>query len=138
MKYLQKLEEERQVYSYADWKGAMEDDAGMCVKTRWVLTENGEDVRCRFVAEEFAKGPPRELLLVGTPSLFVARLLLSPTACCDHACAASWLLTSLAHSSMEGSRELVQRASVGGRGEWAGAMLGNFVRAVYNTRDTLQ
>ena len=58
----------------------MQDCTGKFVKTRWVQTAKGDEVRCRFVAQEFAKGDPREDLFAGTPPLFSARLLVSRTA----------------------------------------------------------
>ena len=59
---------------------AMQDGTGKFVKTRWVQTAKGDEVRCRFVAQEFAKGDPREDLFAGTPPPFAARLLVSRTA----------------------------------------------------------
>ena len=47
------------------------------VKARWVKTVKGEEVRCRFVAQELAGGDPRDDLFAGTPPLFAARLLVS-------------------------------------------------------------
>ena len=58
---------------------AMQDCTVKFVKTRWVQTAKGDEVRCMFVAQEFAKGDPREDLFAGTPPLFAARLLLSRT-----------------------------------------------------------
>ena len=49
------------------------------VKTKWVQTAKGDEMRCKFVAQEFAKGDPREDLLAGTPPLFAARMLVSRT-----------------------------------------------------------
>ena len=34
-------------------------------------------MRCRFVAQEFAQGDPRDDLFAGTPPLFAARLVVS-------------------------------------------------------------
>lgn len=53
---------------------------GKFVKTRWAPIEKGGDERCRFVAQEFTTGDPREELFIETPCLFAARLLLSTTA----------------------------------------------------------
>ena len=38
---------------------AMQDREGKFVKTRWVQPVKGDNVRCRLVAQEFAKGDPR-------------------------------------------------------------------------------
>ena len=47
------------------------------IRTRWVETVKGDEVRCRFVAREFAKGDPRDDLFASTPPLFLAKLLVS-------------------------------------------------------------
>ena len=79
LKELKKFEE-RRVYTHVSRNEAMHDRAGKFVKTRWVQTVKGDDVRCRLVAQEFAHGDPREDLFAGTPPLFAARLLVSRTA----------------------------------------------------------
>ena len=58
---------ERKVYVHYPRKAAMEDMDGKFVKTRWVQTVKGEEVRCRLVAQEFARGDPRVDLFAGTP-----------------------------------------------------------------------
>ena len=47
------------------------------IRTWWVETLKGDEVRCRFVAQEFAKGDPRDDLFASTPPLSLARLLVS-------------------------------------------------------------
>ena len=78
MKELGKFQE-RQVYVPHLREEAMQDEGGKFVKTRWVQTEKGEEVRCRLVAQEFAHGDPRDDLFAGTPPLFAARLLRQPS-----------------------------------------------------------
>lgn len=46
------------MYSHVNRNEAMYELEGKSVKTRWVLTEKREGLRCRFVAQEFAKGGP--------------------------------------------------------------------------------
>ena len=53
---------------------------GKFTGTRWVHCNKGEQVQCRLVAKEFANGDPRSDLFVGTPALFVERLLVSRVA----------------------------------------------------------
>ena len=79
MKELQKIKE-RKVYVHVSRDEAMQDREGKFVKTRWVQTVKGDDVWCRLVAQEFAKGDPREDLFAGTPPFFAARMLVSRTA----------------------------------------------------------
>ena len=64
----------RDVYEYAPRSAARE---GKLVKTRWVRTRKGAEVRSRFVAQEFAAGDPRDDLFASTPPLFAARLIVS-------------------------------------------------------------
>ena len=64
----------RGVYEYASRSAARE---GKLVKTRWVRTKKGAEVRSRFVAQEFAAGDPRDDLFASTPPLFGARLIVS-------------------------------------------------------------
>jgi hypothetical protein len=79
LKELQKFAD-RRVYVHVPRSKAMSDPEGKFVKTRWVQTQKGDEVRCRFVAQEFAHGDPREDLFAGTPPLFAARLLTSRVA----------------------------------------------------------
>ena len=42
---------------------------GKMMRTRWVETLKGDEVRCRFVAQEFAKGDPRDDLFASSKAL---------------------------------------------------------------------
>lgn len=53
---------------------------GKLVKTIWVLTAKGADVRCRFMTEAFANGDSRKDVFAGVPLLVATRLPLSRTA----------------------------------------------------------
>lgn len=55
----------REVYYYVSRAHAMSDETGQFMKTRWVQPVKGDEVWCRFVAQEFAKGDPREDLFAG-------------------------------------------------------------------------
>ena len=72
--------EERAVYERVPRAVAMQDPEGKFVRTRWFEVQKEEEVRCRFVAQEFAAGDPRTDLPAGTPPLFAARLLVSMAA----------------------------------------------------------
>ena len=63
---LKKLQE-RQVYVHVSRDEARANPKGKFIKTRWVEIEKGDEVRCRFVAKEFAAGDPRTDLFAGTP-----------------------------------------------------------------------
>ena len=56
---------------------ARQDPEGHIVGTRWVFVKNGDNVRCRLVAQEFAGSDKREDLYAGTPALSATRYLLS-------------------------------------------------------------
>ena len=120
LKELQKLKE-RGVYVHVPREDAMQDCTGKFVKTRWVQTAKGDEVRCRFVAQEFAKGDPREDLFTGTPPLFAARLFVSRTASSPEPLVRSWCWMSHVHSYMRTStdgctsscQQKIQEASVG-------------------------
>ena len=49
-------------------------------RTKWVETQKGEDVRCRFVAQEVAAGDPGSGLFASTPPLFLAKIVVSMAA----------------------------------------------------------
>ena len=49
----------------------------MFIGTKWVDTQKGEDVRCRFVGQEFAAGDPRTYFFASRPPLFLARIIVS-------------------------------------------------------------
>ena len=57
----------RNVYRTVDRELARSNPQGKFIKTRWVKSQKGDDVRCRFVAQEFASGDPRGDLFAGTP-----------------------------------------------------------------------
>ena len=50
------------------------------VRTKWVETQKGEDVRCRFVGQEVAAGDPTTDLFASTTPLFLARIIVSMAA----------------------------------------------------------
>ena len=120
LKELQKLEE-RGVYVHVRREDAMQDCTGKFVKTRWVQTAKGDEVRCRFVAQEFAKGDPREDLFADTP-LFSRQDCLSaepssPEPRCtlmvlDVSCAFFFLRTST-DGCASSCQQKIQEASVG-------------------------
>ena len=117
----------------------MHDRAGKFVKTRWVQTVKGDDVRCRLVAQEFAHGDPREDLFAGTPPLFAARLLVSRTATrrpkkhtlmvLDVSCA--FLYAPIKRTVYIELPEEDQKSQTG---EWVGKL----EKALYGTRDAPQ
>ena len=54
----------REVYDYAPREEA---GHGKLIRTRWVRTMKGQEVRSRFVAQEFAHGDPRDGLFASPP-----------------------------------------------------------------------
>ncbi len=130
---------ERQVYVYHSRDEAMKDEGGKFVKTRWVQTEKGDEVRCRLVAQEFAHGDPRDDLFAGTPPLFAARLLVSRAAsrarrdwtlmCLDVSCAFLY-----APIKRRVYIELPAEDPLSATGQWVGKL----ERALYGTRDAPQ
>ena len=59
---------------------AMKSKDAKFIRTQWVDTQKGEEVRCRFVGQEFAAGDPRTDLFASTPPLFLARTVVSMAA----------------------------------------------------------
>ena len=49
---------QREVYEPVLRTKARESPNGKFIRTKWVDTQIGEDVRCRFVGQEFAAGEP--------------------------------------------------------------------------------
>jgi hypothetical protein len=138
LKELKKFEE-RRVYVHVPRQEALRDEAGKFVKTRWVQTVKGEEVRCRLVAQEFAHGDPREDLFAGTPPLFSARMVVSRTAnkrrdrhtlmVLDVSCA--FLYAPIKRTVYI---ELPEEDPKSTSGEWVGKL----EKALYGTRDAPQ
>jgi hypothetical protein len=138
LKELKKFEE-RRVYVHVPRQEALRDKAGKFVKTRWVQTVKGDEVRCRLVAQEFAHGDPREDLFAGTPPLFAARMVVSRTATkranqhtlmvLDVSCA--FLYAPIKRTVYI---ELPEEDSKSSSGEWVGRL----EKALYGTRDAPQ
>jgi hypothetical protein len=138
MKELNKFSE-RKVYVHVPRKVALANREGKFLKTRWVQTEKGDEVRCRLVAQEFAHGDPREDLFAGTPPLFAARLLVSRTASdmtksltlmvLDISCA--FLYAGIKRTIYI---ELPAEDPMSESGEWVGQL----EKALYGTRDAPQ
>ena len=130
---------ERRVYVHHPRDQAMLDEGGKFVRTRWVQTVKGDEVRCRLVAQEFAHGDPREDLFAGTPPLFAARLLVSQAAsrpqkdwtlmCLDVSCA--FLYAPIKRKIYI---ELPSEDPRSASGEWVGKL----EKALYGTRDAPQ
>ena len=110
----------------------------MFIRSRWVKTKKGDEVRCRFVAQEFTARNPCNDLFAGTPPLYSARLqvslavmthletfkLMSMDVCCAFLCAdcVRDLYVELPEQDRETGRYLV----------------GKLKKALYWTRDALQ
>ena len=71
---------QREVYEPVLRTNAMKSKDAKFIRTKWVDTQKGEDVRCRFVGQEFAAGDPRTDLFASTPPLFLARTVVSMAA----------------------------------------------------------
>ena len=75
---------DRKVYKYVLRGEAQRNVNGKFVGVRWVRVNKGsvEDpqVRCRLVAQEFAKGEIRDDLFAATPPLSALKLLISDVA----------------------------------------------------------
>ena len=112
---------------------------GKFVKTRWVQTAKGDEVRCRFVAQEFAKGDPREDLFAGTPPLFAARLLVSRTASSPAPrCTLMVLDVSCAFLYADINRRVYIELPAEDPGSISGEVVGKLEKALYGTRDAPQ
>lgn len=76
--------EQMKVYDYVLRGEAQKNSNGKFVGVRWVKVNKGTvadpNVRCRLVAQEYAKGEIRDDLFAATPPLFALKLLLSDVA----------------------------------------------------------
>ena len=137
-KELQKFQE-RRVYVHVPRDEAMQDREGKFVKTRWVQSVKGNEVRCRLVAQEFAKGDPREDLFAGTPPLFAARMLVSRTASSP---GRRWTLmvldVSCAFLYADIKRRVYIELPTEDPASASGTMVGKLEKALYGTRDAPQ
>jgi hypothetical protein len=138
LKELKKFEE-RRVYVHVPRREALEDKEGKFVKTRWVQTVKGEEVRCRLVAQEFAHGDPREDLFAGTPPLFAARMVVSRTASrrkAKHTLMVLDVSCAFLYAPIKRTVyiELPEEDSKSSSGEWVGKL----EKALYGTRDAPQ
>ena len=68
---------QREVYEPVLRTNAMKSKDAKFIRTKWVDTQKGDDVRCRFVGQEIAAGDPRTDLFASTPPLFLARTVVS-------------------------------------------------------------
>ena len=129
----------RTVYTPVTRASAMNSGTGKFVKTRWVKSQKGAEVRCRFVAQEFANGDPREDLFAGTPPLFAARLMVS-LAATHHS--DGWSLMSLdiscAFLYAQAERELYIELPEEDPLYKTGNHVGRLDKALYGTRDAPQ
>ena len=109
---------------------------GKLVKTRWVQTNKGEQVRCKFVAQEFAHGDPRDDLFASTPPLFAARLVVSMAATTR---ATPWSLMALdvscAFLYADTARDLFIEIPEGDTRAGQPDLVGRLRKALYGTRD---
>ena len=71
---------QREVYEPVPRTNAMKSKDANITRTKWVDTQKGDDVRCRFVGQEIAAGDPRTDLFASTPPLFLARAVVSMAA----------------------------------------------------------
>ena len=137
-KELQKFQE-RRVYVHVPRDEAMQDREGKFVKTRWVQSVKGNEVRCRLVAQEFAKGDPREDLFAGTPPLFAARMLVSRTASSP---GRRWTLmvldVSCAFLYADIKRRVYIELPTEDPASASGTMVGKLEKAMYGTRHAPQ
>ena len=117
----------------------MQDREGKFVKTRWDQTVKGDDVRCRLVAKEFAKGDPREDLFAGTPPLFAAKMVVSRTASSP---GRRWTLMVLDMSCAFLYADITRRVYIELPTEdpesVSGTKVGKLEKALYGTRDAPQ
>lgn len=132
---LEKLRSQ-QVYDHVPRSEAKE---GKLIRTRWVRVNKGSEVRCRFVAQEFASGDPRDDLFASTPPLFSARLVVSLAAtkrsklwnlmCLDISCAFLYA---------EAERKLYIEIPEGDPRAGDPSVVGRLREALYGTRDAPQ
>ena len=138
LKELQKFSE-RRVYRHVSREEMLQDIEGKLVKTRWVQTMKGEEVRCRLVAQEYAKGDPREDLFAGTPPLFAARLLVSRTASSRKKTLTLMVLDiSCAFLYADIKRRIYIELPEEDPESKTGNMVGRLEKALYGTRDAPQ
>ena len=135
LKELQKLKE-RGVHVHVPREDAMQDCTVMFVKTRWVQTAKGDEVRCRFVAQEFAKGDPREDLFAGTPPLFAARMLVSRTASSPEPRCTLMVLDCILTCDI--NRRVYIKLPAEDPGSIGWKVVGKLEKALYGTRDAPQ
>ena len=126
----------RMVYKAVDRTEAQQDPDGKFIKTRWVKTNKGDEVRCRFVAQEIAAGDPRSDLFAGTPPLFAARLLVSLAAMNHHR---GWRILGLdvacAFLYADCVRKLYIELPEMDKEAKSGNKVGLLLKALYGTRD---
>ena len=137
-KEMRKLHE-RDTYEYVLRETARANKEGKFVETRWVEVENGDEVRCRLVAQEFAAGDPRTDLFAGTPPLFAARLLVALAAVLR---VRQWSLMALdvtcAFLYAPCVRELFIELPADDPKSKTGKYVGKLKKALYGTRDAPQ
>ena len=129
---------QRDVYEPVLRTNAMKSKDAKFIRTKWVNTQKGEDVRCRLVDQEFAARDPRTDLFASTPPLFLARTVVSMAA---WERARPWSLMAVdvscaflyAKVYREIYIELPLRGSAGSRREVRGSL-----KALYGTRDAPQ
>ena len=130
---------QREVYEPVLRTKARESPNGKFIRTKWVDTQKGEDVRCRFVGQEFAAGDPRTDLFASTPPLFLARIIVTMAAWQR---ARPWSLMALdvscaflyAKVARETYIELPSEDPLAGDGNFVGRLR----KALYGTRDAPQ
>ena len=130
---------QREVYEPVLRTKARESPNGKFIRTKWVDTQNGEDVRCWFVGQEFAAGDPRTDLFTSTPPLFLARIIVSMAAWQR---ARPWSLMALDVSCAFLYAKVAREIYIELLSEDPLARDGNFVgrlrKALYGTRDAPQ
>ena len=109
------------------------------IRTKWVDTQKGDDVRCRFVGQEIAAGDPRTDLFASTPPLFLARTVVSMAAWgADKTLVVDGARRLLRFSLRKGApgdlHRAPRRGSAGSRRE----VRGRLKKALYGTRDAPQ
>ena len=124
------------MYTAVDRQTALADHESNLIRTRWVKSKKGEEVRCLFVAQEIAAGDPRSDLFAGTPPLWAARLLVSMAAMNHHR---GWRLIGLdvacafLYASCE--RKLFIELPEMDEDAKDGTKIGMLRKALYGTRD---
>ena len=103
---------------------------GKMIRTRWVETLEGDEVRCGFVAQEFAKGDPRDDLFASTPTSSLARLLVS---CAATSRKRMWTLMTMAVSCAFLYAAVAQDLYIDP--ESGAGRVGHLWKALHGTRD---